>query len=90
MKRSIEQWRGMVPEAVVNGSPAQVIYCIKDAQHEILELFRETERWAAVIRDMPDCDIEFSNKKSFTAWRDWKTKYADLIANATNPQPKEN
>ena len=55
-----------------------------------LELFRENERWAAVIRDMPDCDIEFSNKKSFTAWRDWKTKYADLIANATNPQPKEN
>ena len=36
--RTAAQWRGMKPEAVVSGSPAQVLYCIKDAQHDILAL----------------------------------------------------
>jgi len=43
MNRSIQQWRGMRPESVVAGSPAQVLFCIRDAQADILSLQAENE-----------------------------------------------
>ena len=36
--RSIERWRKMVPMAVVQGSQSQVLFCIEDAQADILTL----------------------------------------------------
>jgi hypothetical protein len=46
MKRSIERWTSMVPEAVAQGSTTQASYCIADAQHDIIELFRENKEAA--------------------------------------------
>lgn len=52
MKRTLDQWRGMKPEAVVAGSPAQVLFCIRDAQADILEMARVIEFYrAAQTRD---------------------------------------
>lgn len=32
MPRTMEQWRNMIPEAVCDGSPAQILYWVRDAQ----------------------------------------------------------
>jgi hypothetical protein len=50
MKRSIERWTSMVPEAVAQGSTTQASYCIADAQHDIIELFRENKEAADQMR----------------------------------------
>lgn len=44
MPRTIDQWRNMVPEAVAEGSQAQVLYCLKDARVSILTLNAEIDR----------------------------------------------
>lgn len=54
MRRSIDQWRNTVPKAVVDGSPAQAMYCIADAKADIAQLFEENERAAIELRDMGD------------------------------------
>lgn len=38
MERSIERWNGMVPEKVVEGSEAQMIYALRDAKADIAAL----------------------------------------------------
>lgn len=38
MQRTDQQWINMSPEADCAGSPAQVLCCIRDARHDILEL----------------------------------------------------
>lgn len=35
LMRTPERWAAMKPEAVVEGSQAQVLYALKDAQHDI-------------------------------------------------------
>jgi hypothetical protein len=47
LNRTLEQWEKMVPQAVCDGSPAQVLFCITDAQHDVLAL-------AAMLREMLD------------------------------------
>ena len=48
-ERTASQWRNMKPEAVAAGSPAQVLHCIRDAQHDIVEALNEIDRLRAVI-----------------------------------------
>lgn len=43
MQRTDQQWINMSPEAVCAGSPAQVLFCIRDARHDILELLCKVE-----------------------------------------------
>ena len=38
MRRKMEQWINMRPETVCGGSQAQVLFCVKDAQADIIEL----------------------------------------------------
>ena len=52
MRRTIEQWRGTVPKAVVDGSAAQAIYCIDDAKADILELDTEIVRLRKALLKM--------------------------------------
>ncbi len=40
MKRSIQRWQKIDPQAVSDGSRAQSFYCIQDARADILELAR--------------------------------------------------
>ena len=54
MRRSIDQWRGMVPKAVLDGSRAQAMYCIEDAKADIIQLFEENERAAQELRRLQD------------------------------------
>jgi hypothetical protein len=41
MPRTMEQWRNMIPEAVCDGSPAQILYCVRDAQITIVSQARK-------------------------------------------------
>lgn len=43
MTRTNQQWIDMRPETVCEGSPAQVLRCIQDARHDILELLCKVE-----------------------------------------------
>lgn len=36
LPRTIDQWRNMIPQAVCEGSPAQVLYCVTDARLSII------------------------------------------------------
>ena len=46
MRRSIETWKGLIPEVVARGCRAQCEFCIADAQHDIIELFDANMNWA--------------------------------------------
>lgn len=39
MVRSIDQWRGMSPKAVLAGSEAQSLYALQAARHDILAMW---------------------------------------------------
>lgn len=41
MPRTLEQWRGMVPQAVCGGSAAQILHCVTDARITIIAQARE-------------------------------------------------
>ncbi len=41
MRRTMDQWRGMKADAIMAGSPAQMRYCIEDAQADIIQLHAE-------------------------------------------------
>lgn len=38
LERSIERWAALSPKAVADGSPAQSMFCIEDAQKDIARL----------------------------------------------------
>ena len=44
MPRTLEQWRNMIPNAVCDGSPAQILYCVTDARTTILAQANELSR----------------------------------------------
>lgn len=50
--RTRDQWSNMRPDAVVTGSPAQVLYCIRDAQSDILHLWAEIDELRSELRSM--------------------------------------
>jgi hypothetical protein len=73
MKRSIEQWRGMKPSAVMAGSTAQTMYCLEDAKADIIQLFEENLKAAAEIRAarieaLEEC-AELAGKQLMTSHR---------------------
>ena len=77
MKRKIEQWRNMIPEAVEVGSRAMIHYCIEDARSDILELSAERDRLRAENAELlaalqkitrTSCGIEEGNKGPIRAW----------------------
>ncbi len=47
MLREPIRWERTQAEHVVAGSRAQAIFCIRDAQHDIAELWREVLEWRA-------------------------------------------
>ena len=49
LRRKPEQWRMTVPKSVVDGSPAQAMYCIADAKADIATLLEEVERLRAAL-----------------------------------------
>jgi hypothetical protein len=53
------QWRNMNPEAVAEGSHAQVIYCIRDAQHDIVALLSEVDRLSSEVAVLRSSVIAF-------------------------------
>ena len=53
LNRSIEQWRGGKPEMIASGSPAQVLFALTDAQHDVLMLHAEVERLRAQLDVAP-------------------------------------
>ncbi len=52
MPRTLEQWRNMIPNAVCEGSSAQVLYCVTDARTTILAQARELNRLRVVLDDI--------------------------------------
>lgn len=50
--RTLDQWRNMIPEAVCDGSPAQVLYCVTDARTTILAQSRELGRLRVALDDI--------------------------------------
>lgn len=53
MKRSIERWQFMNPKAVMEGSLAQIQFCIEDAQCDILFLDDRVKELEAKLRRQP-------------------------------------
>ncbi len=51
-RRNIAQWSNLVPRVVVEGSPAQVLFCIEDARHDIIALDAQVRqlRWELACR----------------------------------------
>jgi hypothetical protein len=48
LMRDADRWAKTNADAVTDGSRAQVIYCIRDAQHDIAELTREVRMWRTI------------------------------------------
>lgn len=46
--RDLHRWENMSPQAVMEGSKAQAIFALQDAQHDILELGREVARLRSI------------------------------------------
>jgi hypothetical protein len=49
MVRSVDQYRNSDPKAVCDGSPAQVLYAVTDARHDVLALWSACETSAVTI-----------------------------------------
>jgi hypothetical protein len=57
MVRAPDRWASMVPEVVAAGSPAQMIYAIRDAQHDIATLLAQRD---AALKDLHAGDRHLS------------------------------
>lgn len=65
LERSIERWSLCSPEAIAKGSEAQVMFCIKDAQHDIAALAAENERLRTALKPFADeCGTWFDDVPS--------------------------
>lgn len=50
LRRDLARWAAMSPQAIAEGSPAQFMYAMEDAQHDITALAAEIERLRAILR----------------------------------------
>ena len=68
LERLPYQWRGMKPEVVCAGSPAQVLFCVRDAQKDIVATLAEIDRLRALLRsDEPSDESAFERGKAWQA-----------------------
>lgn len=68
LERLPYQWRGMKPEVVCAGSPAQVLFCVRDAQKDIVATLAEIDRLRALLRaDEPNDESAFERGKAWQA-----------------------
>lgn len=54
LRRDLSRWAAMSPEAVAAGSPAQFMYAMADAQHDIAVLAAEVARLRAFRNRVKD------------------------------------
>ena len=52
MRRDLARWEAMSPRAIAEGSPAQFMYAMDDAQHDIAALAAEIERLRAFVQSV--------------------------------------
>lgn len=52
LRRDLSRWAAMSPQAISEGSPAQFMYAMADAQHDIAALAEEVERLHARLLEL--------------------------------------
>lgn len=52
LRRNLARWAAMSPKAISEGSPAQCMYAMDDAQHDIAALASEIDRLRAENADL--------------------------------------
>lgn len=52
LRRELARWAAMSPKAIAEGSPAQFMYAMADAQHDIATLADEIDRLRAALREV--------------------------------------
>ena len=68
MRRSLDQYKNAVPQAVADGSRAQMIYFVEDAQMDILELYRALEQSQKALAMMISPEAIMGSTVSAAFW----------------------
>lgn len=73
MHRSIEQYRNGVPERIMEGSPAQVLYALKDGREDLLIVWGAMNELLEAAREA----IPFLEAIARSRHAEWRPEMAD-------------
>lgn len=74
LERSIERWNLCSPSAIAKGSEAQIIFYLRDAQHDIAALAAEVERQRTDIKEREQA-FEIHWNATRTATKLWQEQH---------------